>query len=150
PLNVWILNPESTSLAFDIKLLLRTNLIASILTGIVIAVFLLPVVLKYRIRQFGEFYEKKATIKKRFIQDDYQDVKKDYKQLLEANIANYNKVVWGNLMPYINQLERVNSISYQKYLTQIEKDLTNEQFDKYEYWADSPYRTINKTHTKKI
>lgn len=150
PLNVLILKPNSTALAFDIKHLLATNPFATFITLGVIGIFLLPVYLKYSIRKLGEFYEKKAEIKKRIIEDDYKDFKKEYRQVIESNISNYNKSVWGNLMPFLNKIEKINPISYQKYFTEIEKELATEKIEKYEYWANPPYRTIHKSQTKNI
>ncbi len=150
PLNVLILKPNSPALAFDIKDLLASNPLATIITLAVVAIFLLPVYLKYNIRKLGEFYEKKAEIKKRILEDDYKDFKKEYRQILESNISNYNKSVWGNLMPFLNKIEKINPISYQKYFAEIEKELATEKIEKYEYWANPPYRTIHKSRTKNI
>lgn len=150
PLNVLILNPNSTALAFDIKQLLASSPLAISITIIVIGVFLLPIYLKYSIRKLGEFYEKKAEIEKGIITDDYKDFKREYKKILENKIINYNKSVWENLMPYLTKLERVNPIAYQKYLTEIKNELVPEKIEKYEYWADPPYRTIHKRNNKNI
>lgn len=148
PLNVFILRPHSSTLAFDIKDLLSTNPFATIITLAVVTVFILPVYLKYNIRKLGEYYEKKAEINKRIIEDDYKDFKKEYRQILESNISNYNKSVWEKLMPYLNKLEKANPISYQRYFSEIEKELAPEKIEKYEYWANPPYRTIHKSRTK--
>lgn len=148
PLNVFILKPHSTALAFDIKYLLATNPLATIITLAVVAVFLLPVYLKYNIRKLGEFYEKKAEIKKRIIEDDYNKFKSVFKYILESKISNYNNSVWNNLMPFLNKLENVNPVSYQRIFAEIEKELTTEKIDKYEYWANPPYRTIYKSRTR--
>lgn len=148
PLNVLILKPNSTALAFDIKDLLASNPLATIITLGVIGIFLLPVYLKYNIRKLGEFYEKKGEIKKKIIEDDYKDFKKEYRQILESNISNYNKSVWGNLMPFLNKLEKVNHVSYQRNFAEIEKELATEKIEKYEYWANPPYRTIHKSRSK--
>lgn len=150
PLNVLILKPNSTALAFDIKQLLTTNPLATIITIAVIAIFLLPVYLKYSIRKLGEFYEQKAEIKKRIIIDDYNDFKKEYKRIIENNISNYNKSVWENLMPYLNKLEKINPIAYQEHFTEINNELINDKIEKYEYWANPPFRTILKSKTKSV
>ena len=141
---------SKSRLASDIKHLLATNPLATFITLGVIGIFLLPVYLKYNIRKLGEFYEKKAEIKKRIIEADYKDFKKEYRQIIEGNILNYNKSVWGNLMPFLNKLEKVNPISHQKYFTEIEKELATEKIEKYEYWANPPYRTIHKSRTQNI
>lgn len=148
PLNVFLLKTYSTTLAFDIKNLLSTNPLATIITLAVVALFLLPVYLKYNIRKLGEFFEKKAEIENRIIEDDYKDFKKEYRQILESNISNYNKSVWGKLMPFLNKLEKVNPVSYQRNFAEIEKELVTEKIEKYEHWANPPYRTIHKSQTR--
>lgn len=149
PLNVLILKPDSTTFALDIKELLATNPLATIITLVVVGIFLFPVYLKYTIRKLGEFYEKKAAIKKRIIEDDYKDFKIEYRQVIEKNISDYNKSVWRNLTPFLNKLEKINSTSYKEYFADIEQELTTEKIEKYEYWANPPYRTIHKSRTKK-
>lgn len=148
PLIVFLLKPNSTALAFDIKSLLASNPLATMITLAVIGIFLLPVYLKYNIRKLGEFYEKKAEIKKRIIEDDYKDFKKEYRQIIESNISNYSESVWKNLMPFLNKLEKISSSSHHKYLAEIEKELATEKIEKYEYWANPPYRTVHKSQTK--
>lgn len=150
PLNVLILKPNSTALAFDIKHLLATNPLATLTTIIVVAIFLLPVYLKYSVRKLGEFYEEKEKVEKRIITDDYKDFKREYKYLLESNITNYNKSVWENLMYYLTKLERVNPIAYQKHIAEIKNELVPEKIEKYEYWENHPFRTIRKSKTKNV
>jgi hypothetical protein len=141
PLNVLILKPGSSTLAYDIKYLLATNPIASIISFIVIAVFLLPIYFKHSVRNLGEFYEKKAVIEKRIVEDEYKDFKTKYAILLESNILNFNKHVWENLTPFLEKLEKVNPSVYQKYFEEIKEELINEKTEKYEYWLDPPFRT---------
>lgn len=145
PLNVLILKPGSTALAYDIKYLLATNPIATIVSLIVIVVFLLPIYLKYSIRNFGKFYEKKTEIEKRIIEDDYKDFKTKYAILLESNILRSNKQVWENLSPFLEKLKNVNPSAYQKHFEEINGELVKEKIEKYEYWSDPPFRTIHKT-----
>ena len=149
PLNVLILKPESKALAFDIKHLLASNPMATIITLAVIGIFLFPVYLKYNIRKLGEFYEKKAEIEKQIVEDDYKAFKREYGYILESKISNYNKSVWANLMPLLNKLEKANSVSFQSNYAEIEKELETEKIEKYEYWANPPYRTIHKSRTKR-
>lgn len=148
PLNVLILKPNSTAFAFDIKVLLGTNPLAVIITLTVIGIFILPVYMKYKIKKLGVFYEKKAEIEKRIIEDEYKVFKKEYSRILESNISKYNNSVWENLMPLLNKLEKVNPVAFQKNLCEIEKELATEKTEKYEYWANPPYRTIHKSQTR--
>lgn len=150
PLNVFLLKPDSTALAFDIKYLLATNPWATLITIVVVVIFLLPICFKYRIRKLGGFYEEKEKTEKQIITDDYNDFKKEYKYLLEKNITNYNKFVWENLMPFLTKLEQLNPIAYQKYFAEISNELVPERIEKFEYWADPPFRTIPKSKTKNV
>jgi hypothetical protein len=150
PLNILILKPYTQSFAFDIRNLLAQNQIAWVVTIFVVAIFLLPIYLKYSIRKLGEFYEKKAEIEKRIIEDDYQDFKKKYSSVMQSNISIYNKSVWNNLMKHLTKLEKINQIAYQKHFREITDELINEKIDKYEYWANPPYRTEQKSKIKNI
>ncbi|MCY1540130.1 hypothetical protein D9M68_757500 [compost metagenome] len=148
PLNVLILKPQSNTLAFDIKHLLSTNPLATFITLIVIGFFLLPIRFKYSIRNLGEFYEKKGQIKKMIIEDNYDHFKQEYRQLLESRISHYNKNRWQKLVPLLPQLERSDPLSYQKHFNEIKRELEVEQINKYEYWANPPYRTSYKIQKK--
>jgi MFS family permease len=150
PLNIFLLKLDTQAFAFDIRNLLTHDFRAWIVTIFVVAIFLLPIYLKYSIRKLGEFYEKKAEIKKRIIEDDYKDFKKEYKQIIEDKISNYNKNVWENLMPFLTKLEQLNPIAYQKHFAEIKNELVNEKIEKYEYWANPPYRTEHKSHKRII
>jgi NADH:ubiquinone oxidoreductase subunit 5 (subunit L)/multisubunit Na+/H+ antiporter MnhA subunit len=149
PLNVAIFsNYDTKEYAKTIKFLLSTNVLAWLITSLVALIFLLPVYWKYTIRNLGGFYEVKANIEKRIIEDDYIDFKKDFKRLLENNISNFNKKTWENTMPFLNKLEIVSKEKYNNLFSEITKELKNETIEKYEYWADPPFRTIKKNNTK--
>lgn len=148
PLNVWLLSSPNNTYANTIKILLSTNIFAWLVTFIVAIIFLLPVYWKYSIRNLGGFYEVKANIEKRIIEDNYIDFKKDFKRILENNISDFNKKTWENTMPFLNKLEIVSKTKYNNFFSEITAELQNENIEKYEYWADPPFRTIKKTNTK--
>jgi hypothetical protein len=150
PLNVLFLKPNSSALAFDIKYLLATNPFATINTLIVIAIFLLPIHLKYSIRNFGKFYEIKAEIEKQIIENDYKEFKDKYRRLLENNNFKFNESVWTNLTTLLNRLQEINPKAYQRHFKEISGELAIEKFEKYEYWSDPPFRTIRKAKTKNV
>ena len=141
PLNVLFLKSESMTFAFDIKNLLATNPLATVNTVFIVFLFLLPIYLKYNIRKLEEFYEKKAEIKRRIIEDDYSDFKVIYKQILENRIIYYNKSVTQNLFVMLNKLELINPIAIEKIYLDIKEELVNENIEKYEYWGNPPFRT---------
>ncbi len=144
PLNILILRPFTTTYAQDIKLLLSNNSISWLITFFVCCIFLLPIYLKYSIRKFGDFYEKKAEIEKRIIEDDYTEFKNHYNHLLEQNISKYNKSVWEGVLPYLNKLDKIEATNQNRHFTEIKEELVNENPEKYEYWADPPFRTTRK------
>jgi hypothetical protein len=162
PLNVAIFsNYDTKEYAKTIKHLLSTNLIAWIITLIVALIFLLPVYWKYSIRSLNNisikeefnnktFYKIKAEIEKRIITDDYIEFKKEFKRILENNISNFNKKTWENIMPFLNKLEMVNIEKYNELKSEITTELQIENIEKYEYWADPPFRTIKKNQIKSI
>lgn len=150
PLSVMLLNPETNKLANSIKILLTNNPFASVITLILITIFLLPIYMKYRIRKLDEFYKTKREITKRFIEADYKHFKNSYKAIIEAQIIKYNKSTWSNLMPLLISLEKNNNNSHRLHFDEISKELINEKIEKYEYWADPPYRTVQKSKTKNI
>lgn len=146
PLNIFIIRPYSLAFANDVKLLMGNNYKAWSITAIVVFIFISPILLKYRIRKLGEFYELKASIKKRIIIDDYQEFKQTYSLTLEKTIERYNEAVWTRLMPLLNSLQKVSHPSYRQHFNIIEEELTVPSIQKYEYWADPPYRTLRKSH----
>lgn len=162
PLNVAIFsNYDTKEYAKTIKHLLSTNLIAWIITLIVALIFLLPVYWKYSIRSLNNysikeefnnktFYEIKANIEKRIIEDDYVEFKKDFKRILENYISVLNEKTWENTIPFLNKLEMVNLKKYYKLKEEITTELQNENIEKYEYWADPPFRTIKKNQIKSV
>lgn len=145
PLNIFLLAPDSTTFAHDIKTLLSDNPIAWFITLLVTSIFLIPIYLKYIIRRKSDFYDRKAYIEKCIVDEEYTELRMIYKQTIEHNISTYNKNSWNALEPVLNQIKKVNPSSYQKHFDEISKELTNERIEKYEYWADSPYRTKNRS-----
>jgi hypothetical protein len=148
PINVYFFSIPNNTYASAIKSLLSTNIFAWIVTLIVIIIFLLPAYWKYRIRHLGEFYKIKAAIEKRIIEDDYIVFKQKYKILLENNIALYNEISRNNIMKYLYKLENINSEKHDFILAEISAELKHESINKYEYWADPPYRTIRINQVK--
>jgi hypothetical protein len=150
PLNVALLSTPNNAYVSTIKLLLSTNISAWLITFLVTIIFLLPIYWKYSIRNLGGFYEVKANIEKRIIEDDYVEFKKDFKRILENYISVFNEKTWENIIPFLNKLEMVNIEKYYKLKKEITTELKNENVEKYEYWADPPFRTIKKNKIKSV
>ena len=144
----------ATITARPINIAFQTNIIGSaFIISICIIIFLLPIIFKYYIRIIGGFYELKATIEKKIIEDNYMVFNKDLKRILENNICDLNKKTWEKIVPFLTKLELVNKEKYHDLLSEIKvelnyKDSFHEVIEKHEYWADPPYRTIPKNNRK--
>ncbi len=144
----------ATVTARPINIAFQTNIIGSVsIILICILIFLLPIILKYYIRIIGGFYEEKATIEKKMIEDNYMVFNEDLKIILENNICDLNKKTWEKIVPFLTKLEIVNKEKYNDLLSEIKvelnyKDSFHEVIEKHEYWADPPFRTIPKNNRK--
>lgn len=144
PFNVLIFDSKTTTYLTSIRKILNSNKTSWFITIIVTIIFLMPVYWKYSIRKVGKFYELKADIEKNIIVQDYNQFKQRFKHLLETQISTFNKKTWENLTPFLNKLEIVNKEKYESHYNSIAEELKSELVEKYEYWADPPFRTIKK------
>ena len=147
PFNVLIFSPsfeESNYYAREMRSILSTHPSAWIITILGCILFLLPVYWKYAIRNRGGFYEKKRHIENKFVHDDYTDFKEVYASVFKDKVIRYNRQTWENIMPFLNKLEKANADMYKLHYERLKSEIINEPIDKYEYWADHPFRTIHK------
>ena len=92
----------------------------------------------------SDFYFQKALIEYRIILDEYDNFKTQYCYLLHQINAEFNRNCWSRLQPHLNKLEKISPVTHQKLHSQLLEDLQDEQFEKYEYWADHPFRSSHK------
>ena len=148
PLNVALFSSNVDAYANTIKKLLSNHIGAWLVTMTMAVIFLLPVYWKYAIRNLGGFYEQKAKIEKRIITDGYSILKQNFKKAFEYKIHELNKKTWERLMPYLQKLKVVDETKYNSIFTEIEMEIKSEKIEKYEYWADPPFRTVRKSKLK--
>lgn len=129
-----------------IKILLRETMFSWIIIFIVIYVFLLPIYLKFKIRNELDFYEIREKREKDFVLNAYNEFKGQYKMILEKRIAQFNKKIIENLTPFLEKLKSVNIEKYAEIKANIDKECQYEQIEKYEKYNDAPFRTMKKTH----
>ncbi|MDH7462589.1 hypothetical protein QEG73_14930 [Chitinophagaceae bacterium 26-R-25] len=100
----------------------------------------------------SDFYFQKSLIQYRIILEEYEQFKKTYSFLLTERNIQGNRHCWENLMPHLNTLERINPKKYQIIYGQLKENLKAEKsaFEKYEYWADHPFRTKRRVTTRKF
>jgi hypothetical protein len=126
------------------QIILSENPFSWLITLSIVTVFLFPIYLKYSIRNNGNFYLKKKKEEDELICNSYDYFKKNYKTIFKEKIESYNSRTLNNLNPFLNKLSNIVPNKHEELTKEITNTLADE-VDKFEYWADHPYRTIRKT-----
>lgn len=132
-----------------IKILLNENIFSWIITLLVIGVFLLPIRMKYLVRNKG-FYKKKTEIEERLVKEAYDDFTKIFSKTLEHKINAVNGEVFKRLEISLTTLKVINPEKYNYHLKEIKAELKSEKIDFYENWKNPPFRTIRFTDKTKF
>lgn len=143
PFNVLLFSnaPDQNQYAKEIRDVLKNNKLTWITSIIACLIFLFPVYLKYAIRNNGDFYLLKQKIEQDLIRHNYLEFKEVYSKVLTEKIKQYHQNSRTRFMPYLSKLEKVNKLKSQEIYNEIEIEFSNEMIEKYEYWADPPFRT---------
>jgi hypothetical protein len=127
-----------------ISILLRYNPISWFITLFVCVLFLVPIYLKFIVRKYSYFYDKKEQIERKLVIDAYQEFKKTYAQLLGRNISTYNQKHHDFLKNELNKIKDINSSLYNTLSKEVEKELKDDPITVYEHWSDCPFNTQKK------
>lgn len=127
-----------------ISILLRYNPFSWLITLIVCILFLVPIYLKFIIRKYSYFYDKKEQIERKLVIDAYQEFKKTYAQLLGRNISTYNQKHHDFLKNELNKMKDINTSLYNRLSKEVEKELKDDPITVYEHWSDCPFNTQKK------
>lgn len=148
PICVLILRPGSYTLVGDIKYLLSHNLFSILISFIILLIFLIPIFLKFHIRKIegGAFYQAKKEISTKLVEDNYNEFKKEYETILNNLNNRYNQSIREKMEPYLMQLRKVNLRKFNEIKLKIDEGLDNKIIEKYEYWADPPFRTKKQSY----
>lgn len=133
-----------------IQLILFENPFSWVTTFGVSLMFLLPIYVKYKVRDKTGFYDQKIEIEKRIVLDEYSKFKRNYSKLLQRNITRYNFKSLEELKEYLLKLSEINKTNFKIAEKHIKEEYKEEVVSKYEYWADNPFRTINKFDHKNL
>lgn len=98
----------------------------------------------------SDFYFQKALLEYRIVLEEYKQFKKRYSLILTERIIAYNLDYGQNLIAYLSKLEQVEPELYQRLYNEIESELREDKVEKYEYWADPPFRTISKSASRNL
>lgn len=127
-----------------ISILLRYNPISWFITLFVCVLFLVPIYLKFIVRKYSYFYDKKEQIERKLVIDAYQEFKKTYAKLLGRNISTYNQKHHDFLKNELNKIKDINSSLYNTLFKEVEKELKDDPITVYEHWSDCPFNTQKK------
>lgn len=133
-----------------IQLILFENPFSWVTTFGVCLMFLLPIYFKYKVRDKTGFYDQKIDIEKRIVLDEYSKFKRNYSKLLQRNIIKYNFKSLEELDKYLSKLSLISKANFKTIEKHIKEEYKEEIISKYEYWADNPFRTINKFDHKNL
>lgn len=125
------------------QIILNENPVSWIITVLVIGVFLLPICLKYSIRKKGNFYQKKEQLERDMVLERYQCFKSDYLLAFKKCIEKYNTQSRERMLPWLEKLRGIRPDIYPAFIQRLE-DVLRDEVEKYEYWADHPFRTVRK------
>lgn len=124
-----------------IQLIFYENPWSWLATGFICFLFILPIILKYRVRRVSNYYSDRIKMEISDVTNRYELFKKDYCNLLRSNISKYNFSSQKRLEAALLKLKAVNPNRYRKLRQEMKDEYQEEVFSKYEYWADNPFRT---------
>ena len=133
-----------------IAVLLKENPISWIITMAVCLLFLLPIYLKFIVRNKTGFYDKKEMIEKRLVIDAYNEFKNHYSKILSAKVAEYNKKHKAEIHQSLLKIKDFKPKRFKQLLLEINEEYRDEPVSKYEHWADCPFKTQKKLNESSI
>lgn len=132
----------------QIQILLAQSPLAWLITLLVIAAFIIPIRLKYVIRNKTNYYELKSDIEKYLVLTEYNKLKIDYTKTLTSKLIGYNDSLQKSIQPLLNKLKNVNPQLEENLKEQLATETSKAVIEKYEYWQDHPFRTKKKEEIK--
>ena len=147
PFNVIIFStkPAHNEFAKEIQEVLASNSLTWIVNIICSILFLFPVYLKYLIRRNTKFYNRKQSIERRFVEDNYNDFLKLYSSILNSKANYYNELTFKRIYPVLSKLEDLNKNNFLHYRNQIIQELNDGVIQKYENYSNPPFNTQKKS-----
>lgn len=125
-----------------ISILLIENPFSWIVTLLVCFIFLLPIYLKFIIRNKTGYFELREKYEKNLVLDAYKEFKIKYADILSDRINDYNFKYKNSLDQLLVKLKKINQEKYKSVVLEIEKEFQNERIEFYENWKDCPFKTL--------
>src|SRR5690606_34803283 len=93
----------------------------------------------------SDFYFQKALIEYRIILDEYDHFKLQYCETLKEKELSYSRNSLKVLEPLVAKLKNSNYQMFKEIQDQLNEEFKVKEFERFEYWADHPFRTSHKT-----
>jgi hypothetical protein len=132
-----------------LAILSQDNIFYWIINVCVWLLFFYPIFDKYNIRNQKRFYITRREIENRIVLDEYNLFKLHYERILEHRLSDYNSGLKHALAPVINSMEIVNPQKYKDLYHEMFTLTAIRSFEKFELWADPPFRTVRKEENKR-
>jgi hypothetical protein len=131
-----------------IKLLLEKNIVSWLLTLLGCMVFLVPIYLKFLVRNYTDFYNRKEEIEKKLVVDAYQNFKLEYVETFNEKFILINERTNQTIYPLLEEIKTIDSKKYKLLVGDLKNEMVYRPIHKFEYWADMPYRTTRQKNNQ--
>ena len=84
-------------------------------------------------------------IEHKIILEEYEIMKQKFSSILSERIKEYNIESLKRILPLLEKLKANNPQKYKILVEDINKEYSTTPVVKFEYWLDSPFRTIRPT-----
>jgi hypothetical protein len=104
-------------------------------------------ILKSNIQDFNtsDYYFHRMLIEHKIILEEYEIMKQKFSSILSERIKEYNIESLKRILPLLEKLKVNNPQKYKILLEDINEEYSTTPVVKFEYWLDSPFRTIRPT-----
>jgi Domain of unknown function (DUF4407) len=104
-------------------------------------------ILKSNIQDYNtsDYYFHRMLIEHKIILEEYEIMKQKFSSILSERIKEYNIKSLKRILPLLEKLKDNNPQRYKILAKDINKEYSSTPVEKFEYWLDSPFRTIRPT-----
>lgn len=101
-------------------------------------------ILKCKVQDYktSDYYFHRMLIEHKIILEEYKLMKQKFSSILSERINEYNTSSHNRIKPILKKLENIKPDIFKKLDDEIKEEYSFTTAQKFEYWLDSPFRTI--------
>ena len=101
-------------------------------------------ILKSKVENYktSDYYFHRMLIEHKIILEEYKLMKQKFSNILSERINVYNRESLMRILPLLEKLKNINPQKYKILAEDINEEYSLASVEKFEYWLDSPFRTI--------